>query len=295
MIYTCPHCLKSKDASECRTYVRTGFFVRKADRKRIQRFKCLNCLKTFSRASFDVCFRQQKRHFNQTIFELFASNHSQRRMAYTLRLNRKTIRRKFIFLGLLAKQQLVVFNQRFAKSEIIEFDDLETFEHTKCKPLSVTVAVEEKTRRILGFSVSRMPAKGRLAKISVKKYGPRIDERSFGREKLFSELKNLVIDSAIIKSDQNPHYPKDVARFFPNAKHVTTKGGRGCIVGQGELKRLGFDPLFSLNHTFAKLRADVNRLARKTWSTTKLPKRLELHLAIASLYHNQQLLLPKRV
>ena len=295
MIYTCPHCLKSKDASECRTYVRTGFFVRKADHKRIQRFKCLNCLKTFSRASFDVCFRQQKRHFNQTIFELFASNHSQRRMAYTLRLNRKTIRRKFIFLGLLAKQQLVVFNQRFAKSEIIEFDDLETFEHTKCKPLSVTVAVEEKTRRILGFSVSRMPAKGRLTKISVKKYGPRPDERSYGREKLFSELKNLVIDSAIIKSDQNPHYPKDVARFFPKAKHVTTKGGRGCIVGQGELKRLGFDPLFSLNHTFAKLRADVNRLARKTWSTTKLPKRLELHLAIASLYHNQQLLLPKRV
>ena len=295
MLYPCPHCLSLKTSSGTRTFVRIGFFVRKADRKRIQRFKCLICLKSYSKASSDPCFRQQKRHFNQTIFQLFASNHSQRRMAYTLKLNRKTIKRKFIFLGLQAKHQLKTFNRIFEKSDVIEFDDLETFEHTKCKPLSVTMAVEEKTRRILGFSVSKMPAKGRLAKISLKKYGPRIDERPHGRKLLFTELQNLVSESVVIKSDQNPHYDKDVKSFFPKSNYVTSKGGRGCIVGQGELKKLGFDPLFSLNHTFAKLRGDINRLARKTWCTTKLPERLELHLAIAALHHNQQLLLPKRV
>lgn len=36
----------------------------------------------------------------------------------------------------------------------IEFDDLETLEHTKRKPLLVTLAVEYKTRRILCFCMS---------------------------------------------------------------------------------------------------------------------------------------------
>jgi len=47
----------------------------------------------------------------------------------------------------------------------------------------------------------------------------------------------------------------------------TTKGRRECVVGQGELKGGGFDPLFSLNHTCAMIRAHVSRLFRRTWNT----------------------------
>nr|MBX2884857.1 hypothetical protein [Granulosicoccus sp.] len=46
------------------------------------------------------------------------------------------------------------------------------------------------------------------------------------------------------------------------------------------LKKIGFDPLFAINHTFAMFRANVNRLIRKTWCTTKRVDRLEDHLAI---------------
>jgi hypothetical protein len=166
---------------------------------------------------------------------------------------------------------------------------METFEHTKCKPLSITLAVEEKTRRILGFQVSKMPAKGLLAKISRKKYGVRKDERPLGRKALFETLTRIVIPKAQIKSDQNPHYPSDVSRHFPKAHYITFKGKRGCVVGQGELKKTGFDPLFSLNHTCAVLRERVNRLKRRTWSTTKKPERLTLHIALAALHHNQNL------
>jgi len=295
MVHYCPHCLSDPETSEARAPIRTGFFKRKSDRKLIQRFKCFTCRRTFSSASFDPCFRQHKRQFNQKIFELFASTSSQRRMAYLLRLNRKTIKRKFLFLGLRAGEQLRLFNRNFAPAETIEFDDLETFEHTKCKPLSVTLAVEAQTRRILGFAVSRMPAKGTLAHIARKKYGPRLDERPQGRAKLFTQLQDLVHANAVIRSDQNPHYPADVAKFFPQALHLTVKGKRGAISGQGELKKVKFDPLFSLNHTCAQLRADMSRLIRRTWCTTKLVQGLELHLAIAALYHNQHLLLPKRV
>jgi hypothetical protein len=227
---------------------------------------------------------------NGEVFRFLTSGISQNRLALNLKLNRKTIVRKFLFLGGLAQMLFQEINAQLPQTKEMEFDDLETFEHTKCKPLSVTLAVEFRTRRILGFQVSQMPAKGLLAAISRKKYGLRPDHRGAGREKLFTQIKDLLAPNAKIKSDKNPHYPKAVEKHFPDCTHQTFKGRRACVTGQGELKRGGFDPLFSLNHTCAKMRADLNRLIRKTWCTTKKPERLELHIALFTLRHNLQIL-----
>lgn len=217
------------------------------------------------------------------------SGMSQRRAARIFCLNRKTVVRKLRFLAEQARLGLQIENASSPKCEIIEFDDLETFEHTKCKPLSVILALEFKTRRILGFQVSQMPCKGRLAKLSYKKYGYRADHRAQGRKALFEEIKNYIEPNAIIKSDLSPHYPADVKKYFPEATHQPFLSKRGSSTGGGELKKTKFDPLFSINHTFAKCRADINRLFRRTWCTTKDPKRLSDHLAIYAHYHNEQL------
>jgi hypothetical protein len=215
---------------------------------------------------------------------------SQRRSARLLNVSRRTIEKKLVFLGTLAKEEFAAHNLTFPKTEVVQFDDLETFEHTKCKPLSVTLAVDSKTRRILGFEVARMPAKGKLAKIALKKYGRRIDRRFEARRRLFLKLKPLVLETAIFKSDQNPHYPAQLKKYFPHSTHQTCKGQRGSTVGQGELKKIRFDPIFSLNHTCAMLRANMNRLFRKTWCTTKSPKNSDLHLAMYSVFHNKRLI-----
>ena len=213
-----------------------------------------------------------------------------RRAARLLHVSPTTISRKLIYLGTQARNDLERHNLEHPRCEIVEFDDQETFEHTKCKPLSITLAVASKTRRILGFEVAKMPAKGPLAKIALKKYGHRKDERSHARERLFLTLKPLVVPTANFKSDENPHYPLDLKKHFPLATHQTFKGQRGAITGQGELKKVRFDPLFSLNHTCAMTRANINRLFRKTWCTTKLPERLADHFAIYAVYHNSQLI-----
>ena len=192
-------------------------------------------------------------------------------------------------LGFEAEAKLRIENLNLAKIRVLEFDDMETFEHTKCKPLSITLAVQKRTRRILGLEVSSMPAKGLLAKKARKKYGPRFDGRSIARRELFRQLQPVVHENALIKSDQNPHYPGDVARFFPKARHVQFQGRRPASTGQGEIKKGRFDPLFSLNHTCAMFRANVSRLARKTWVTTKRMDRLRAHLFIYADYHNQHL------
>ncbi len=272
-----------------KNFVRAGRFYRRSDAKSVQRFRCLQCRSSFSRATFDICYRQKKRHKNEQLRRLLVSGVSQRRAAEILVLNRTTIVRKFLFLYGNALFNWRTRNFKRAKSRIIEFDDLETFEVTKCKPLSVTLAVESRTRKILGLAVSRMPAKGLLADKARKRYGPRIDERARGRKRLFKEIAPLIHEDAVIVSDCNPHYPADVKNSFPKAKHVTYLGKRGSSGGQGELRNKKFDPMFSLNHTCAMFRANVNRLFRKTWCTTKRSDRLYAHLLIYAQYHNDKI------
>ena len=214
---------------------------------------------------------------------------SEREIGRVENLNRKTVARKLKFLGPIALEKLRMENAFSSKCSEVEFDDMETFEHTKMKPLSITLGVEYRTRKILCFDVSQMPAKGPLAKRSVKKYGYRADQRAIGRIRFLRELKELVLPNAIIRSDSNPHYIEDVKRIFPHASHERVLGKRGAVTGQGELKKTKFDPLFSLNHTCAMFRAHVGRLIRKTWNTTKKRENLAHHLAIYALVHNQRL------
>lgn len=287
MAISCPYCSSQNSTSDSRELIVSfGYFVRKSDQSRHQRFRCKPCKRSFSTASFHPCFRQKKRHLNSMVFLNFVSGVSQRRLALLLKANRKTIVRKFIFMGRASHWALNEIAPLYPPATEVEFDDLETFEHSKLKPLSVISVVETGTRRILGFKVARMPAKGLLVKRSLKKYGKRVDERSEKRRELFTEIQGVIAKSAIIKSDESPHYPGDVRKYFPKASHIVFKGRRGCVVGQGELKAGGYDPIFSLNHTYAMFRANANRLFRRSWNTTKKPERLSLHLAMYALFHN---------
>ena len=273
--------------SGCRTaIVRCGHYLRKSDRAQVQRYRCKKCGVKFSDATHSACFGQKKRQFNFTIFKLLSGAYSQRRAALDLGLNRKTIVRKFRFFGFRAIEILPKLNYLHGPVSELEFDDLETFEHTKLKPVSVTLAVEVPSRRILGFRVSSMPAKGKIARLSRKKYGARVDERKKNRRDLFQEIMGFISPDALIKSDQNPSYAPDVEEYFPSQRYQTFKSRRACVVGQGELKSGGYDPIFTVNHTFAMLRANINRLIRRTWCTTKKKEYLALHIALYAINHN---------
>ena len=274
--------------------VRNGSFYRSSDSRWIDRFRCRNCRRSFSRATLSPAFGQKKRRVNSPLKALLSSGISQRRASRLLRVNRKTIPRKLRFLAQCARSEQVRLLSQFESLPLseIQFDDLETSEHSKCKPLSVALAVDPKTRKILSFQVSQMPAKGRLVHVARRKYGPRRDERKQGWNRMFSELIPLVQKDATWTSDENPHYPMLLKRHHKEAIHIQVPGQRGCIAGQGELKKVGFDPLFALNHSCAMLRANINRLFRRTWCTTKKREALLDHLSVYVAYHNQLLTPP---
>lgn len=286
-----PTCLKCQTEQELGPKLRrAGHYYRTSDSKWVQRFSCRICQATYSTATFSHCYRQKKRRKNFKVFELLSSKNSLNRVAKILNLNRKTVVRTFQNRSLWARYKNRELNFSRPKALIVEFDDLETFELTKCKPISVTLAVESQTRRILGFEVSTMAANGMLAEKSKRLYGPRLDGRKAARKRLFKQIAPLVAEGALIKSDDNPHYPRCVKRYFPKSKHIRYAGKRGSSTGQGELKKVRFDPIFSLNHTCAMLRDNVSRLIRKTWCTTKRIDRLEEHLCLYAYYHNRYLL-----
>ena len=125
----------------------------------------------------------------------------------------------------------------YTQISAIEFDELQTIEHTKCKPLSVAVAVAKKERKILGFRVSKMPATGHLAAISRKKYGKRPDQRHAQMKDLFNELTNILQPNITISSDECRFYKGIVKQYFPQANYRQYLGKKSSIAGQGELKK----------------------------------------------------------
>ena len=210
-----------------------------------------------------------------------------------LGIDRKTVARKLVFLGQQARASRLERLARLSglphRIAAIQFDEMETFERSKCLPLSIPLAVVASSREILSFRVASMPAKGPLSAFSLVKYGKRKDDRRRMSMSLLDEIRPALIPNVHIKSDQNPKYPDWIRSRLPLAVHETIKGARGCVVGQGELKRVGFDPIFSLNHSCAMLRANINRLFRRTWCTTKRPDRLAAHIEIYVQKHNAAL------
>jgi len=237
---------------------------------------------------------ERKPDIDLPLFRLYCSGVSQRRCAFVFGVHRITVTRKLVRLG--AQSRLInrLQRQHVPAGRTIVFDEMETFEHSKCKPLSIALAVEEQSRRVISVHVARMPAKGRLAAIARKRYGRRADDRRRALSLMLDQVKAAAPHLSVVKSDQCPRYPKLVAQHLPGVTHHTFRGRRGCVVGQGELKAGGFDPLFSLNHTCAMYRDNIKRLARRTWCTTKRPDRLQEFLDMYAAYHNARLSNPKR-
>src|SRR6056297_3144295 len=187
----CPKC-----SSSTKNIMKYGFYVRKSDSRIIQRFKCKSCLHHFSSATFSRNYNQNRRRLNPLIAKQHSSLTSQRRLAIILGCNRKTIARKLKILAEQARQD----HKAWIKDKVfdhVQFDDLETIEHTKMKPVTVTVIVS-RSRKILGFEVARIPAKGLLASKSRKKYGLRPNEAPQARDRLFNEISSHIHPQAII-------------------------------------------------------------------------------------------------
>jgi hypothetical protein len=255
---------------------------------KVTQYRCFSCKLTWTPETNNLEKRQRLRSINKPVGLLFVSCVSIRRSAKLLGINRKTVERRIPYL--VAKARLALAEVPVSEPcAQIYLDELITFEHTRCKPLAVSMAVS-KQRKILSFSVSSMPPIGKnLRKVSLRKYGKRPNHRRKGMNSCLESLKPYVGSKTVFISDEELSYPSLVTKNYPGREHKRYPSKRAVIAGQDELKDHSFDPLFSINHTFAMLRANLARLVRKTWVTTKKASRLEDFIQIYAAFHNLEL------
>ena len=66
---------------------------------------------------------------------------------------------------------------------------------------------------------------------------------------MFQKISPVVSPEVQIKSDEHQRYPRFISSYLPHSKHLAFKSERGCVAGQGELKKVAFDALFIFNYT----------------------------------------------
>lgn len=270
--------------------LKDGHFLRRDDSRKIQRYKCKICQTRYSKSTHTLEFAQKKRRFNKIIRANLASGMSMRSCAYNLNLARKTIERKFVYLAKKARVNQKELLKKWSENPLqeVQFDDLISSVHTKLKPISISVVVDPKSFKVLGARAAEIPAFGKIAEISRRKYGKRKNRHPKILSELLFDLKANIASEVKFKTDEHKRYSEIIASHFPRAKHKTYKGARASVVGMGELKTKRFDPLFAINHTLASFRGGMNRFFRRTWCTSKTIKHTQDHIDIFIDYYNEK-------
>ncbi len=280
---SCPHCSSI-------SFHKKNFYTIKHSQSKIRRYLCISCKRSFSSKTNSPTYKQTKPFLNQSILKLLMSGNTQRRIAKILHCSKNTVARKLLWLS---QYPETISSKNLFDYQHLQIDELETIEHTKLKPVTIPLCVNDQYK-ILGLSVGKIKAKGHLAEIALKKYGPRADEREIALTKLFKNLrKQISIDPETITTDAHPMYPKFIQKYFPKSQHIQVVSRdllkkKRELVYTSERKRI-FDPLFALNHRCAMLRSDIRRLTRRSWCTTKKIENLEKHLQLYMIYNNAYL------
>lgn len=283
-------------------YYKKGFFFTKKLGKN-PRYQCKECGTTFSPQTFKTTYKEIRPELNEQIYKMYSSGVSLRRLGKVLGCNKNTVTRKFYKISDIAKtvHHRNIIKGFFDEKEIteIQLDEMETFENTKLKPVSIVLAVDSHFR-VLDFNTAKMKAKGKNAKKSRAIYGKiksEVDEKI--RETL-SKLKVLLnknTDARIFKTDGKPSYNKQITDVFQEAKHLVYHSRKVIFPSNDKeetkleyseynTKKKPFDPLFAINHICSRIRNNLARLHRRTWANTKHIDKLKYNLYLFTAFNN---------
>ena len=274
---SCPH----HDAAVGRWFIKKGIYWQRGAGRPIQRFQCRTCLTRFSESSIRDTYYQRKPYLNEHVYNWMTNSVSQRQIAKVLKISRTTVSRKVAFLA--EKIERIHACKTVTgelQTEIVQFDEQETFIVTKQRPVSIALAVDGTHDgtggKIISFEVALMPARGRNAHQSQEHYGHQPDNRAWACQTVLNNVKLATAGSMIdLVSDGKPAYRTYVRDILPWAAHIQVVNGRQEIAGRRE----GYhENLWWLNQTCGHIRHCISRMRRRSCVTTKSLEWLRCHL-----------------
>jgi len=134
-----------------------------------------------------------------------------------------------------------------------------------------------KTGHIIDARVAKMRLKGKLATLNPnnREHWDE-DNRKEKTLEVLETIKGVAKDRITVASDKKKSYPNLIHSVLPQAEvqaHDRISDGKN-------------KPLFMLNVTCAKIRADLSRMRRRTWAITRKWENLQKHLYIYIAWNN---------
>jgi hypothetical protein len=265
--------------------VRIGRYFPLCRNHPVQRFRCRDCRRTFSRQTFRADCRQKKPHINAACLRLMVSCVGLRQAAQVLQVARRTIERRFDWL---ARHAFDWHANRIDGALLdgpFQLDELESFEANRYQPVTVPVLIDRGSLFIVATEVGALRRKGKMTAMQRRRraehdrrHGRRPSQSPPAVRAVLARLRQVVgpRQPVVLDSDHKPLYGELGEKVFP---------GRFVWKKHDAAARRD-NPLFPINHTNARLRHFLARLRRRTWCVNKRREGLRAHLAIATLWSN---------
>jgi len=264
---------------------KTGFFERRARPRRIQRYRCSRCRRSFSSQTFDVSYWLKRPDLPRRLFFRLLACSAFRQIARDLGVSPTTVLRQTARLG----RHCLLFHERLrpkhALPEPLAVDGFECFEFSQYTPVHFHTAVGSASHFFHGFTDSELRRKGRMTEAQKRRRAEleaslgRPDPKSVERE--MAALLALVVPAGgdvVVRSDDHPAYPRALRRLSGRrVRHEVTSS---------RLPRTPSNPLFPVNLLDLLIRHGSANHKRETIAFSKRRQSAAERLAVLLVWRN---------
>jgi transposase-like protein len=279
-----PKCSHHSGLKEGWRYKRIGFFRRFVAPRRIQRFICLDCGRSFSCQTFSPDYWLKRPDILPKLMTKTTGCMANRQIARDLHVAPSTVDRQIDRLGrhcLLFHKQLT---ENMPPPGDITIDGFESFELSQYFPFHHHVAVDNTTGLFLGFTDSPLRRKGRMTDYQKQRRSEL--EALYGRPdpkavlKDMRELLEMVTKKAkqiTIRSDDHRSYPRAMLNLPCDVDHRVTSS---------RVRRDRHNELWEVNLLDLVIRHSSGNHKRETIAWSKRRQGSSLRLAVFMVWRN---------
>jgi len=212
-------------------YIKDGFFRKGSDNRRIQRYRCKSCNRSFSSVTFQVGYWMKKPHLIIDIFLKTNGSMDNRQMAIDLKVAPATIDRTLARMARHSYLFHFLMLKKVPPWKKIVIDGFVSFEFSQYFPVHHHNAVDKDSRFFIYFTDSEVRRSGVMTE-QQKKRRDELEKR-LGRPdpqavcKDVTELLQVTLKgqvSAEVYSDAHQSYPRAIRNTDCDITHIVTSG-----------------------------------------------------------------------
>ncbi|MDE0150949.1 MAG: hypothetical protein OXK80_00410 [Bdellovibrionales bacterium] len=166
----------------------------KTKRGSTPRYKCNDCGKLYTKRTNTLNYRKRKQHLRETITQMYCERMSLRGIARTLGIDIKTVVRYFLENAEVSKaKNRKRLDTKDLVTSYVQFDQLETYEHTRKRPIGIQISIRHKTGEIISAKAGYTNVRAlSTASVYTQAWNEKVKRNSKHTEKMLKETKKAL-------------------------------------------------------------------------------------------------------